>query len=73
MRLDTKKLTNHMLGLCYLFSGPKLTRLTFNCAYLRLTKESQINEIGEKGGKYLEKKKLFVAKEKKKGEGKEKY
>ena len=36
------------------------TRLTNNCAHLRLTKESQTVEIGEKGGKYLEKEKIFV-------------
>ena len=48
----------------------KVTRLTYNCAHLRLTKESQIVEIGEKGGKYLKKKKIFVAKENKNGEGK---
>ena len=47
-----------------------VTRLTYNCAHLRLTKESQIVEFGEKGGKYLEKEKLFVANEKKKGEAK---
>ena len=41
------------------------TRLTYNCAHLRLTKESQIVEIGEKGGKYLKKANIFVAKEKK--------
>ena len=46
------------------------TRLTHNCAHLRLTKEGQIVEFGEKGGKYLEKEKLFVANEKKKGEAK---
>ena len=48
----------------------KVTRLTYNCAHLRLTKESQIVKFGEKGGKYSEKEKLFVAKEKTKGEGK---
>ena len=34
------------------------TRLTYNCAHLRLTKESQIVEIREKGGKYLTKKNI---------------
>ena len=37
-----------------------VTRLTYNCAHLRLTKESQIDEIGEKGGKYLEREKNYL-------------
>ena len=45
------------------------TRLTYNCAHLRLKKVSQIVEIGEKEGKFLKKANIFVAKEKKNGGG----
>ena len=56
------------------------TRLTFNCAHLRLTKESLTIEylriiffVVEKKnveGKYLEKENIFFVEEKKNGEGK---
>ena len=56
---------------CQIVRGVKLShhRLTYNCAHLRLTKENQIVEIGEKEGKFLKKANIFVAKEKKNGGG----